>query len=322
MNKKFISMFHPERYQGWGKTQRYFEGWYFKMINADETKSFAIIPGVAMDKNGNSHSFIQVLDGKNRIAEYINFPITEFVASASSFEIKIGNNAFSKNEIVLNLPKINGKLEFDNHILWPKKWYSPGIMGPFSFVPFMECYHGILSMYNDIKGHLVINGENIDFSGGKGYIEKDWGQSFPSAYFWMQSNHFTNPRVSIKASIANIPWLGSSFVGFIAGVWLNDRLLRFTTYNGTKLLQSFADKSVVNIVLENKKYRLEIKAHRADATELASPISGFMNGRIEESMTSSIDVKISDKRSNKVLFEDTGRNAGLEVAGEIASLMK
>ncbi|MEZ4893124.1 MAG: tocopherol cyclase family protein [Saprospiraceae bacterium] len=37
---------------------------------------------------------------------------------------------------------------------------------------------------------LTINGEELDFTGGKGYMEKDWGRSFPSAYFWMQTNHF------------------------------------------------------------------------------------------------------------------------------------
>ncbi|MCK7537696.1 MAG: tocopherol cyclase family protein [Marinilabiliales bacterium] len=35
-----------------------------------------------------------------------------------------------------------------------------------------------------------------DFSGGRGYIEKDWGHSFPSAYVWMQSNHFQLARIS------------------------------------------------------------------------------------------------------------------------------
>ena len=29
---------------------------------------------------------------------------------------------------------------------WPVKVTSPGAMGPYAFVPFMECYHGVVSM--------------------------------------------------------------------------------------------------------------------------------------------------------------------------------
>ncbi len=321
MNKKFQALFDPEQYHGWGKTKKYFEGWYYKVISADESKAFAFIPGIAMDESGNKQAFVQVLDGKKLTAAYVKFEADEFRPQAGIFKVAIGNNSFSKKEIKLNLPKVKGKLQFENQVPWSSSWYSPGIMGPFSFVPFMQCYHGILSMNHNIQGSLAIAGEEVDFSGGKGYMEKDWGRSFPSAYIWMQSNHFSNDGISIKSSVAKIPWLGSTFVGFIAGVWLYDRLIEFTTYNFTKLRKSYADESKVEIVLENRKHRLVITAHRSDTTKLASPILGFMDGRIEESMTSTIDVLLVDKRNKKVLLDDTGRNAGLEVAGNIEEIM-
>ncbi|MFZ1314021.1 MAG: hypothetical protein WAR38_14245, partial [Chitinophagaceae bacterium] len=111
-----------------------------------------------------------------------------------------------------------------------------------------------------------------------------------------------------------------SFVGFIAGIWLHNRLIKFTTYNQSKLLTSFADEKKVKIVLENKQYRLEILAHRDTATELASPIRGFMEGRIEESMTSAIEVLLTDNKTKEILLNDTGKNAGLEVAGKIKEI--
>ena len=57
---KVHAFFNPEQFQGWGKTKNYFEGWYFKVVNADATKAFAFIPGIAMDAAGNKHSFIQL----------------------------------------------------------------------------------------------------------------------------------------------------------------------------------------------------------------------------------------------------------------------
>ena len=229
LREKVRSLFHAELYHGWGKTRRYFEGWYYKIVSADEDHALAFIPGIAMDEEGQRQAFIQVLDGKKKTAVYHQFPADEFVPSERKFAIRIDDNLFGAHSIDLKLPDATGHLKFSQPVRWPNPWYSPNIMGPFSFVPLMQCYHGILSMDHLITGQLNVNGRNINFDGGRGYTEKDWGRSFPSAYFWMQSNHFSESGISLKASVARIPWLGSSFVGFIAGVWLQDRLIEFTT---------------------------------------------------------------------------------------------
>lgn len=319
--KRFQALFNPDRYHGWGKKKRYFEGWYYKVLTADEKNAFAFIPGVAMDDEGKQQAFIQVLDGKKLTSRYHKFPINDFSSKSEVFSTSIDNNHFEGNRIELNLPKVKGILSFKNQVPWPNQWYSPGIMGPFAFVPRMECYHGILSMDHKIDGSMEIEGEKIDFSGGRGYMEKDWGQSFPSAYIWMQTNHFSQPARSLKVSVAKIPWMGSSFVGFIAGLYFDDKLIQFTTYNQSKLLKSFADNNEVEIILQNKKYRLEIKVQRSDTTELASPILGFMDGRISESMTSTVYARLIDIPDDKMVFEDTGRNTGLEVAGKLSEII-
>lgn len=321
MFKKIHSFFNPEEFQGWGKTKRYFEGWYFKVVNAAETKAFAFIPGIAMDERGNKQAFVQVLDGKKKTATYHRFDFSSFRPIAKKFIVDIADNSFSENHIRLNLPDLKGELNFSGNIRWPKPFYSPGIMGPYAFAPFMECYHGIVSMDHSINGGLIIDNSTIDFSNGRGYIEKDWGRSFPSAYFWLQTNHFSEPGISIKASVAKIPWIRKSFVGFIAGLWLKDKLYRFTTYNNTQLRKSFADAEKLEIVLENKNHLLEILASRDKATALASPILGLMDGRIEESMTAKTEVRLFDKKSRRELLNDIGRNSGLEVAGKINEIM-
>jgi hypothetical protein len=321
MFRKIHSFFNPEQFQGWDKTKKYFEGWYFKVVNEDETKAFAFIPGIAMDDKGNRQAFIQVLDGKKKTAAYHRFDFSSFKPTAKKFLVNIEANSFSENKIMLDLPDVKGELNFAGNIPWPKPFYSPGIMGPYAFAPFMECYHGIVSMDHAIAGGLEVNGEKISFNGGRGYIEKDWGRSFPSAYFWLQTNHFSEAGISLKASVAKIPWVRNSFVGFIAGLWLKDKLYRFTTYNNTRLRKSFADAEKLEIVLENKNYLLEILAHRDKATALASPILGLMDGRIEESMTAKTEVRLFDKKNNVELLNDIGRNTGLEVAGKINEIM-
>ena len=321
LHKKISALFNPERFHGWGKKKKYFEGWYYKILSENEEVAMAVIPGIAMDAQGKQQAFIQILDGHRLTAKYYKFDIASFSTVHDKFEVSIDNNFFSATDIEINLPEIHGHLSFSNQVPWPNSLLSPGIMGPFAFVPFMECYHGILSMDHNIKGVLNINNEPIDFSGGRGYMEKDWGQSFPSAYIWLQSNHFNDSGVSIKASVAKIPWLRSSFVGFIAGLYFENQLIEFTTYNRSNLIRSQVSNTTVEVIIINKKYRLELVVERSDATELASPILGFMDGRISESMTSTVHVKLIDQRKKQVVFEDSGRNTGLEVAGNIPEIL-
>jgi tocopherol cyclase len=318
--RSLFPIFNPEEFQGRGKKRAYFEGWYFKVLDASESKAYAFIPGIALDEAGNGHAFVQVLDGKRRSSRYHKFDMASFVAARGAFEVSIGPNRFSGDFLSLDLPGIKGELRFADRVPWPSRWYSPGIMGPFSFAPFMECYHGIVSMDHSISGSLEIDGLTVAFSGGRGYIEKDWGRSFPKAYVWMQSNHFGDPGLSIKASVANIPWIGKSFTGLIAGLRLGDRLISFTTYNGTKLRKLRIDPGRVELGLANKDYLLELEVTRDSATSLASPIRGFMDGRIEESMTSTVEVSLSDARTRKEVFRGRGRNAAVEVAGDIGLL--
>jgi hypothetical protein len=177
-------------------------------------------------------------------------------------------------------------------------------MGWYRFVPFMECYHGVLGFNHSLNGKIEINGKTIDFSGGRGYIEKDYGSSFPRYYVWMQSNHFEIPGVSIIASLANIPWLGSSFDGFIVGLLFDGVVYRFTTYTGAKMTRFNLDDRRIVMHFQDKKYRIEMEALKSEGVNLQSPVEGSMTGRILESITSQIYVKLVklNKNTEEIIF--------------------
>lgn len=308
-------------YQGWGINRTYFEGWYFKVVSADESRAFAFIPGISMNEYGEKQAFIQVLDGKKKTAWFFAFDASAFRPSGRNFTVSVGNNFFSANHIKLDLPSVSGELAFTGTKEWPNPWYAPGIMGPYTFVPFMECNHGIVSLDHSISGSLEINGEKTDFTGGRGYTEKDWGHTFPSAYIWMQSNHFDTPGVSFKASVARIPWLTGNFTGFITGLLLHDNLFRFTEYGGARLIGLVVTETGVEIQFRNRHHTLSVSAPRDMATPLASPIRGFMGGRIEESMTSAISLVLSETSTGHVIFSGQGRNGCIEISGDTKILM-
>lgn len=318
--KRLRATWHPDEYHGWGRSRRYFEGWYFKLVSPDEKHALAIIPGISMDENGNRHSFVQVMDGKACQAQYHRFGADEFRPDPQRFEVRVGANQFSADKINLDLPGISGEISFQNTSPWPKMLGAPGIMGWYSFVPFMECFHGVVSLHHSLNGELRLGSRarSVDFFGGKGYIEKDWGRSFPRAYVWMQTNHFdTHDRASLLASVAHIPWLGSYFIGFIGGFWLDGRLFRFATYTGARKFLRISEEHV-ELIFKNRKTEIRMLAKQAPGTSLKSPISGEMTGKIQESLQAEVQVELLE--NGRRIFEGTGRNAGLEVAGAVEIL--
>ena len=69
-------------------------------------------------------------------------------------------------------------------------------------------------------------------------------------------------------------------------------------------------------------YVLQINAQRERTTSLAAPILGLMSGRIEESLNAKIHIILLDKKTNQTLVDDTGKSAGIEVAGDYKLLLK
>ena len=310
--KRWKATWNPDMYHGWGKRKNYFEGWYFKIVDPSEQYVFAIIPGISMELNGQRHAFIQVLDGKQCKAGYHEFDQKDFQPSDQKFELNLAGNVFSADKLTLQLPDLKGQLKINSIYPWPKMLGAPGIMGWYSFVPFMECYHGVVSMNHSLEGQLEVNGKIVDFTNGKGYIEKDWGVSFPSSWIWMQSNHFDAPHaVSVMASVARIPWLGSYFIGYIVGILIDQKLYRFATYTGA-MMKADLNENSVQLAFKDRKTRLEIIAHKGAGSDLISPVSGHMTGKINESMQGNLEVKLFE--TDRLIFEGTGRNAGLEVA--------
>jgi hypothetical protein len=317
--KRWRATWNPDMYHGWGKSRNYFEGWYFKLVDPAERFVFAVIPGISYGKDGKSHAFIQMLDGKKCAATYHEFASADFQPAGETFALQLNGNFFSADSVKLNLPELQGELHWQDRYPWPKMLGAPGIMGWYSFVPFMECYHGVVSVNHTLQGELQVYGESVDFNGGKGYIEKDWGESFPSSWIWMQTNHFDAAHpVSLSASVAKIPWLGSHFIGYIVGFLLDEKLYRFATYTGAMMRADF-DEDTVWLAFKDRKHRLEITAHKADGGELVSPLAGNMAGKVNESMQATIGVRLFERE--KLIFEGTGRNAGLEVAGPAQELL-
>ncbi|MHA2038060.1 MAG: tocopherol cyclase family protein [Promethearchaeota archaeon] len=310
----------PNTFQGNLKSKFYFEGWYNKIVDKTADHIYAIIPTIALNrKELTSHCAIQFFDAIKAKSEYFKFPIDEFRNfSNKKYEISIGKNYFSLNRIHLNIDKqgykITGDLNYVDPFPWPKKFLQPGAMGWLSYIPFLETYHSVVSMNHTIRGKISINGESVNFDNGKGYVEKDWGKSFPVAWIWAQSNHFSNQNLSFMFSIAKVPFLGMKFNGFLSAIMHESKFFKFATYTGAKVKSLEINQNSIQILVEDKRYRLyfELAKGKTKPTSLLAPKEGIMSGRIAESITSKIRLRLFDKKKNNIIIDDLGVNAGFE----------
>lgn len=81
------------------------------------------------------------------------------------------------------------------------------------------------------------------------------------------------------------------------------------------------DGSEVEIRFTNRIGTLSITAPVDAATGLAAPVRGLMDGRIEESMTSVINLTLTERGTGRIIFSGEGRNGSIEIFGDTTTLM-
>lgn len=319
-------IWNPEWFQGNRRNKNYFEGWYFKNVSASGENAIAFIPGISLNAE-NPHAFVQVISGKTGETWYFKYPADQFHYAPDTFAVKIKDSFFSANEIDVNLSEsdqsISGNLQFSDRQTYPVSIRRPGIMGWYRYMPFMECYHGVVSLDHVVNGEIQLNNQNIKFEAGKGYIEKDWGSSMPETWIWMQSNNFEAPGTSFMLSIAKIPWIGSSFPGFL-GVFLHDKKqIHFATYTGAKISSLERNGDQLTLCIETKEFSIHVQAEKEDNINnkgaLKAPAKGQMERIIHESVNAKIYIAVI-KKNGQPVFEGIGQNAGFEMIGNTSLL--
>ena len=313
---------HPEAFHGHGADAPFFEGWYIKLVSADLRRRWAMIPGVFRgvgDDEVRDEAFVQVLDGLTGRSWYHRFEADALVASDRAFEVAIGGNRFDATGVTLELPQLRGRLEYTSPLV---PFPAPGIMGPYAYVPAMECFHGLVSLGHGLAGELEVEGVPASFDGGRGYIEKDWGRSFPAGYVWAASNHVdADPDASLVASVAIIPWRGRAFRGTIIAFRHGGRMHTWATWNRSRERMLTIDDSHVRWAVEGPHGVLELEAERVRGGLLHAPLRTAQHQRVEETLDARITFRHSDA-AGRVLLEGSADCAGLEVFGDIPRLLQ
>ena len=248
----------------------YFCGWYFKCQSDSET--LAVIAASHKSKIKRYCSLQVITDEASFIAK---FPYKYIQHQKSNLHINISKNYLGENGMTFDT--VSPDLEISGNIIFgdltPIKY---DIMGPFCYVPFMECRHSVVSMKHTVNGNIYLNGHRYDFINAKGYIEGDRGRSFPKEYAWTQCCFESG---SLMLSVASIPLGNYEFTGIIAVIHLNGKEYRLATYLGAKASKIKNGE----IIITQRNMTFSAKLLDKNSHPLSAPSCGLMNRTIHES---------------------------------------
>lgn len=301
---------NPHAYHGKETSRPYFEGWYFKQVSGNH--AFSIIPGVFRGrKQSDDFAFIQIIFGESK-SYFFRYPYSEFRPGKDRFEVWIKGSFFSMDKVILEIAqdevRIEAELFFSQIVPLKTTILSPSIMGPFSYLPAMQCNHGVLSLSHLVNGAINFGDNHIRLDDAIGYIEKDWGEAFPKNWIWMQCN---DKKTSLMFSIASIPYGILHFSGLICVLRIEDKQYRFATYNGAKVLSIKKHGNKIIVEIKRGGYRLKICAYNKEFSTLKAPTITGMDRDIAESINAKYHVGLAHKKIN--LYSRNFENGGLEM---------
>ncbi len=301
----------PALYHGRKSSRPYFEGWFFK--HSSKAGSLAVIPGVFRGVSGKDDTaFIQVLLSNPVQSFFVRYPFRSFHSDKKRFDIQIGESSFSLEgaAVCINEIELEARLAYSKIVTLETSVLSPSIMGPFSYLPGMQCNHGVLSLRHEVNGYACCGDRRMDFDNADGYIEKDWGEAFPESWVWMQC---ADKESAFMCSIARIPLGIFSFTGLICVLLADGKQYRFATYNGGKLERLEMKKGSVTAEITKKNLRLAVNACNESFGSLKAPTKTGMDRVIAESIGAKYRISLFDNGNE--IFLGSFDGGGLEANG-------
>jgi hypothetical protein len=301
----------PFLFQGSIKKPNYFEGWYYKHVHEESNRSISFIFGIS---TRDPHAFIQIITSNPLVTTYVRYPLESFQAFENGY--RCGDSFFAPDKVIMNVKdetiSVSGELHLSQLTPIHRNVYAPNIMGPFAYLGNMECNHGVVSMNHQVNGTIIVNGEAWTFSDQVGYIEKDWGRSFPRRYIWIQGNHF-DQDAALMVSVADIPFMGSHFEGVICQLNVQDHVYRIATYTGARCTGIRHTNDGFTLTLKQGSLSLDVTAHVPQQGILKSPSMGAMTQTIKEGLGGTIDLVLHRKGQSDLQLTST--HCGIEIEG-------
>lgn len=235
--------------------------------------------------NGDMVAIIDSISNEGKMIQIITNDGSYLIKDLSQIDISFKGISFNVHQDDLI---ITGEIKYG-----PLLKNRKDIMSYYRYLP-IECKHQIYSMYHELSGSITINGREIDFANGNGYIEGDKGRNFPKNYLWLNA---INKEASITLAVATIPLGLFKITGTTCLIEYNNKEYRFGTYN-------FARAKLISrnhIIIKKGKYVLDINIDGFNGHALKAPTKGNMTRFIHECPC--VKIRYTLKKKNEVLMD-------------------
>lgn len=274
----------------------YVEGWYYKIHQ--DTLHCAIILGIQRIDH-KLYGFIQFIQESQKELIYETYEEDEISLCNEPFQVRLQDTLMTQDHLTLHLKThhIHADLSTSEFTPLQGSAFTSSIMGPFAYLP-MECTHAIISLHHKVQGVMDINNQMHSIQ-AIGYLEKDWGVSFPKQYIWYQSNQLPFINSCFFLAVAHIPLNICSFTGIICVLMVEGKQRRFASYLGAflkkRVIYKKDSKFHVDLIIQQGCYQLHVHIVQTGGTTLIAPKHGKMNIRIKECLHSDVHIDIYRK---------------------------
>lgn len=268
-----LARYIPSNLRGFMNRPSYFEGWFQKIYAVEHRASVLIIYGYATQNPPERFGFIQILLPNERPLLYY-FPKHEVDLDLTNHVVRMGNNLLSTQEITIasEVLQMNLRLSVKHPVQSLKN-----TMGYTYYIPNLPCYHAVVNPAHWVSGDIQFNGNSIELTNERGYLEKNWGTSFPQDYLWLHALDPSDSGVSLLFSCASMHWMGRTFrkhVGHIRykGIEMDLRELKQVTIRCVK-----ESSLSYSITLSSKTISLRIEVVSVRQVTFKGPDQGQMS---------------------------------------------
>lgn len=298
-----------QKFRHYKKKKNFFEGYFIKCSNKHD--QVAIIPSFEVNSHGDVSASIQILT--NDKSFHIPFSTKNFTVGKNIFNVQIGDNEFNAKGVKMNFSfeehSVKGNLSFGEFSHPKENLYAPTIMGPFSYLKFLDCYHFVVSTNHLVSGEITIDGKLYTFENDNCYIEGDYGKSFPDEWFFAQANSFgTNTSVMLSIAKLKKPKM-TGLLGFIRDEHSGLNLV-LGTYYLTKIKDFKKTPKGHKIVLYQQDYTIYLETEIIKTQKLLAPTRGKLIKPINEATEGTLQIHVFKR--DKLIYKGKSKNISSE----------
>ncbi|NEQ82836.1 MAG: tocopherol cyclase [Moorea sp. SIO2I5] len=333
-----------------GKSERFFEGWYYRVTLPNCGQTFAFMYSIEDPIGGQPYSggSAQILGPDD---QYMcrTFPHPEqFWGSSESlglghwgktklqitpqyldpdkfeYQIKEGYQATATlNQGFIRDPASGRYCDWRYEIKPIYGWGDLGkaqqsTAGWLSFLEIFEPGWQILMAHGLATGWIDWNGRLYDFTNIPAYGEKNWGRAFPKKWFWLNCNSFTDqPDLALTAGGGRREVVGLAEAAALIGIHYEGKFYEFVPWN-SEVSWQIEPWGSWQMQGRNGEYEVELTGTTdLPGTPLRAPTEQGLDFICRDTMQGHLKLELKQRRGDNVepILIAESKLCGLEVGG-------